>query len=145
MFNLKFLVSLRFIFSVVLLSCIFFSLQCFGQVPSASGVAYVDPIGLIEEIISLIALVKAGTVSGWALAAAILTIVLQVFKVKVLERFFEKSRKLNFALTTTFGYFLAFCISMSIGIGWINSLIAAFLTSGGAIAIYSVWRAMFKK
>ncbi len=87
MLNLNFFISARFILTLVFISVIFFSLSCFGQDPSAA-VTSTDPAGFIEEIIKLVAAIKGGTLGGWALATAVLTLILQAFKLKILSKIF---------------------------------------------------------
>ena len=140
------LINLNAVLTLCFLSVIFFSLRCFAIDASASAtITATDPVGFIEEIIKLVAMIKAGTIGSWALAMAILTLVIQAFKLTILKKLLDKNRILTFALSTTFSVALAFVTSMSIGLGWLDSSIATLITSGGAIAIYSAWRALFKK
>ena len=99
----------------------------------------------VEGVIALIKLIKGGTVGGLAIASAVLALVLQTLKLKILKPIFDKNRLLVFAITTLVGVAISTVALLISGLPLQAALIASLFTGGGALAIYSAFRAAFKK
>lgn len=128
-----------------ILALVFLVIFCVPMLAFAQDIPVADPTQFMEEIIALFKMVKAGQVGGIAIASAILALILQAFKLKILQKFLAKNKVLTLAITSTIGVSLTILTTMMAGMPFSSAIIAGLVTSGGAMALYSVWRAVFKK
>ncbi|MCK4501141.1 hypothetical protein KAU11_11640, partial [Candidatus Babeliales bacterium] len=87
-------------------------------------------------------LVKGGTAGALAIASAVLALLLQLLKLKIIQPLVAKNRVLTFAITTSISGIMSVTGAMLSGMKWQEAIIAGLLTSGGAMAMYSSWRAV---
>lgn len=111
----------------------------------AQDATVTDPTDFISGIIELFKMIKAGQVGIIGIASAVLALILQAFKLKVLQRFVEGNKVLTLAITSTVGIAIGVLTAISTGMPWTSALIAGLVTQGGAITLYNVWKALFKK
>lgn len=98
-----------------------------------------------KDAIEVFKLVKGGTAGALAIASAVLALLLQLLKLKIIRPIVAKNRILTFAITTSIGGIMSVTGAMLSGMKLQEALIAGLLTSGGAMAMYSSWRAVIKK
>lgn len=98
-----------------------------------------------KDAIELFKLVKGGTAGALVIASAILALLLQLLKLKIIQPLVAKNRVLTFAITTSLSGIISITGALLSGMKWPEALIAGLVTSGGAMAIYSSWRAVIKK
>ncbi|MHA1379294.1 MAG: hypothetical protein ACTSRG_13000 [Candidatus Helarchaeota archaeon] len=131
--------------TITLLIVLCYPMVLFGQDVVPLPVPEVDLGTWAEQLMALFKLIKGGAASGLVIASAVLALLLQTLKLKILKPIIEKNRLVVFAITTTIGVIITIVTSLIAGMSFPDASMAALFTSGGAIAIYGAFRALFKK
>jgi len=131
----KFNFKAGIIFFLVLIPVVAFSQELEQPVPLQT---------VFEAIATLVKNWKG--MSGIGIAAAILTLLVQILKTELLGGLLAKASPfLKRLLITVLGQFAGIVIAVNGGLGWIEAVVAGLLTSGGAVAIYEAIKPFFSK
>ena len=99
---------------------------------------------IFKSISSLISNFRG--LSGIGIAAAILTILIQFLKTDITGNLMQKLPSTwRRILITILGQIGGIVIAANGGLGWVDSIIAGLLTSGGAVAIYEALKPLLAK
>ena len=81
-----------------------------------------------------------------AFLSALILLLIKVMKTKLLGSFFTKQHPLvQRAIVVTLGVISGVLIAVTTGIGWVPALVTGLVGSGGAIAVYEVFKPLFAK
>ena len=127
---------------IIILGSIFYSVVALSQdIGSEVHVQIKD----VFEAISLLIKNSKG-LSGIGIASAIVVILIQLLKTEMLGNLMNKLPPFwKRILIVLLGQISGILIGVNSGMGWVNSIIAGLLTSGGAIAIYECLKPLFVK
>lgn len=99
---------------------------------------------VFESISDLVKNFKGLTSIG--VFSAILVIIIQFLKTDVAGNFLKKlTPTMKRIIITVLGQVSGILIAVVGGMGWVDAIIAGLLTSGGAIAIFEVFKPLFEK
>lgn len=113
-------------FKAILFMCALFSLTLFGQTPDIPDV---DPLVALFELIR-----NWSTLTPIAVGMGLIVIIVQV--IKAFAGNFKFARVAVVFLSVVYSALLSY----NSGLTWLDSVIAAFVVGGGAVAIYEAWK-----